>query len=118
MSGALTGHINKASIVRSTASVTDSVPRTMRIGGPHGPWRSKTHKVQSRTAKITTLAVTIKRRGTASRADCEESAVLGRGRDELIYPISYSNKSMVLILSINIARSLGYFYVRLVLNSW
>src|SRR6266516_3218124 len=84
-------------MVRSTASATDSVPSTSRIGGPHGPSRNSNHKDQSRMAKIATLAVTIKRRGEASRAGW---AVIGTfGRDEDVV-ISHSNKSTVLLLSI------------------
>src|SRR5205085_7102648 len=75
--GALAGHIKSASMVRSTASVTDSVPRTRRIGGPQGPSRNNIHRDQSRIAKFTTLAVRLKRRGAASRAGCEAIAVFG-----------------------------------------
>src|SRR6266568_6994208 len=84
-------------MVRSTASATDSVPSTSRIGGPHGPSRNSNHKDQSRIAKIATLAVTIKRRGATS---CAGWAVIGTfGRDEDVV-ISHSNKSTVSILSI------------------
>src|SRR5438552_16462216 len=69
--------MSSASTIRSTASVTDSVPSTRRIGGPHGPSRSKIHNDQSRIAKVAMLAVTIKRRGRASRAGWEEIGVLG-----------------------------------------
>src|SRR5579864_5498023 len=80
MRGAFVGHISNTSVERSTASVTDSEPRTRRIGGPHGPSRKSIHSDQSRIAKITTLAVTIKRRGTLSRVGCAGMVILVLGR--------------------------------------
>src|SRR5215471_4102137 len=84
MSDAPLGHISNTSEVRSTASETDSEPSTSLIGGPHGPSRKSIQSDQSRIAKITTLAVTIKRRGMFSRIGCSGMGVLIFGRDALM----------------------------------
>jgi hypothetical protein len=58
------------------------------MGGPQGPARKSTQSDQSRIAKATTLAVTIRRRGTASRSGCDPMGLFDPGRELFMFPFS------------------------------